>query len=106
VLDGVPEIVELFVDCADVNVNALTPKGSTPWVLALLERKYRILELLVDRQEVDVNAFLQGIGTALGAAVVDGDVPLVNKLLVLRKIEIRGVGPVRLVFKMESSSYF
>jgi hypothetical protein len=43
---------------------------------------------------------LPGRGTALGAAVVDGHVELVRKLLLNRRVEIRGVGPVCFAVRM------
>lgn len=97
-------MVKLLVECAEVDMNATTPKGNGPWILALLEKKYEVLERLLEREDVRedvrVNTFLPGRGTALGAAVVDGQVELVRKLLANRRVEIRGVGPVCLGVRM------
>jgi ankyrin repeat protein len=101
VLNSDLEIVGLFLDCPDIDVGVCTPKGSDAWTLALLEKKFEVLTLMTDRSDVNVNAFVPGRGTALGAAVIDGNIPLTKKLLANKSVGIRGVGPVCFSFSME-----
>jgi hypothetical protein len=107
VLNDDLEIVEMFLDSPDVNICIGGPSGNDLWGLALLEKRFSAMAMMMDRPEVNINAFLIGRGTALGAAVLDGDVDFTRRLLENKRVEIRGIGPGGedlVALAMESSS--
>jgi uncharacterized protein len=88
--DDVSEIQSLIK--AGVSPNAVDPKGNPMLIVAIRDKSYKVIDLLLADKNIDVNLSNKSGETPLMMASIDGDLPLVETLVLKYQVDVNKTG--------------
>ncbi len=88
--DDVSEIQSLIK--AGVSPNTVDPKGNPMLIVAILDKSYKVIDLLLADKTTDVNLPNKSGETPLMMASIEGDLPLVETLALKHQADINKTG--------------
>ena len=92
--DDVSEVQSLIK--AGVSPNTLDPKGNPMLIVAIRDKSFKVTDLLLANRAIDVNLSNQSGENSLMMASIDGELALVQTLIIKNKAEVNkdGWGPL------------
>jgi ankyrin repeat protein len=92
--DDVSEVQSLIK--AGLSPNTLDPNGNPMLIVAIRDKSLKVTDLLLANKAIDVNLSNQSGENSLMMASIDGDLPLVQTLILKNKAEVNkdGWGPL------------
>jgi len=92
--DDVSEVQSLIK--AGLSPNTLDSKGNPMLIVAIRDKSFKVTDLLLANKAIDVNLSNQSGENSLMMASIDGDLPLVQTLILKNKAEVNkdGWGPL------------
>lgn len=88
--DDVSEVQSLIK--AGVSPNAVDPKGNPMLIVAIRDKSYKVVDLLLADKATDVNLNNKSGENPLMMASIEGDLPLVETLVLKKKAEVNKTG--------------
>lgn len=88
--DDVSEVQSLIK--AGVSPNALDPKGNPMLIVAIRDKSFKVIDLLLANKSIDVNLTNKSAENPLMIAAIEGELPVVQTLVLKHKAEINKSG--------------
>ena len=75
-----------------VSPNTLDPKGNPMLIVAIRDKSFKVIDLLLANQAIDVNLVNKSDENALMIASIEGELPIVEALILKKKAEVNKSG--------------
>ena len=75
-----------------VSPNTLDPKGNPMLIIAIRDKSFKVIDLLLANQAIDVNLVNKSDENSLMIASIEGELPVVETLILKKKAEVNKSG--------------